>query len=107
MIIFKSLHSHTQCEDTLVAAMIHCLKECIETLLPKAPKDIRLKRYVAQVQHVHVFRVSLVISVPSTDHRTKLEFTCISGLVALHCLTSLDSTYPAELPGSSVGRTPI
>ena len=29
--------------------MIHCLKTTIENLLPNAPKDIRLKRYVAQV----------------------------------------------------------
>ena len=32
-----------------------------------------------------------------TLRRTKLEFTCLLGLVALHCLTSLDSTQPAKL----------
>ena len=42
------LLSQIKCEDSLVAAMIHCLKRCIEVLIPKAPQDIRLKRYGAQ-----------------------------------------------------------
>ena len=41
-----------------------------------------------------------------------LEFTCLSGLVALHCLTSLDSTQSAErcihvCSSCSVGRAPV
>ena len=31
-------------------------------------------------------------------HNTKFKFTCLSGLVAVHYLTPLDSTQPAELP---------
>ena len=53
----------TQCEDTLVASMIHCLKTSIENMLPTAPKDIRLKRYVAQVSVCVCVCVSVFLSV--------------------------------------------
>ena len=37
-----------QCEDGLVPHIVHSLRKCIETSLPTAPKDIKLKRFVAQ-----------------------------------------------------------
>ena len=41
--------THTlQCEDNLVPHIVHSLRKCIETALPTAPKDIKLKRFVAQ-----------------------------------------------------------
>ena len=38
----------TQCEDSLVPRIMHSLRVCIEAALPSAPRQIQLRRYVAQ-----------------------------------------------------------
>ena len=43
-----SLTPCLQCEDSLAPHIVHILRKCIETSLPTAPKDIKLKRFVAQ-----------------------------------------------------------
>lgn len=43
-----SLLPPTQVDDDLIPQITHILKLCVESALPAAPKEVRLKRYMAQ-----------------------------------------------------------